>query len=311
MSYRLQIHEGLEAGVRRIAAEQLERALGELDSRDLESDEIVHQVRKRCKKIRGLLRLVRVAMGEQYRVENTAFRDEARKLSPIRDAQALTSTYDTLMERFDEQVDRSTFGPFRAAMTRRQKELSDRLADPAILLKEFREAMVCAKERVGSWRVAEGGFDVVGDGLERTYSRGRQAMKKARDSRVDEDWHEWRKRVKYHWYHTRVLEGVWPRVLDRWSSEIKRLSDLLGDDHDLAVLENELVDGCLSEVGTPRDRQVFAALGANRRADLQSEAVSLGAILYAESPGALRKRWKRWWKAAHRPPETGAGARPS
>ncbi|MEZ4569166.1 MAG: hypothetical protein R2849_02320 [Thermomicrobiales bacterium] len=65
MAYRLEPDEALDVGVRRIATEQVEKALAELDDSDLDRHATVHQVRKRCKKIRGLLRLVRPGL-ENY-----------------------------------------------------------------------------------------------------------------------------------------------------------------------------------------------------------------------------------------------------
>ena len=46
----------------------------------------VHDVRKRCKKVRGLLRLVRPGLGPDYRRANADVRDAARELSSLRDA---------------------------------------------------------------------------------------------------------------------------------------------------------------------------------------------------------------------------------
>lgn len=62
MAYALaQDDDTVEAGMRRIAAEQIERAIAEIDDTGLDRHETVHQVRKRCKKVRGLVRLVRPA----------------------------------------------------------------------------------------------------------------------------------------------------------------------------------------------------------------------------------------------------------
>jgi hypothetical protein len=56
MSYRLHFNETLAEGFPRIASEQIDRAVTELTAEDAVAADVVHQVRKRCKKIRGLLR---------------------------------------------------------------------------------------------------------------------------------------------------------------------------------------------------------------------------------------------------------------
>jgi CHAD domain-containing protein len=84
MSYRLHFNESLADGMPRIVREQLDRAIAELTGDDTDLPEAVHQVRKRCKKIRGLLRLFRGSFSASYSQENAWFRDLARRLSRAR-----------------------------------------------------------------------------------------------------------------------------------------------------------------------------------------------------------------------------------
>jgi hypothetical protein len=49
MSYRFEDGESAGEGLRRIAREQVEKALGETLDEDLDRHATVHQVRKRCK----------------------------------------------------------------------------------------------------------------------------------------------------------------------------------------------------------------------------------------------------------------------
>ena len=53
---------------------------------------------KRCKRIRGLLRIVRPCIGEIYKKENQYYRDLARKLSVSRDQHAAIETLSKLKE---------------------------------------------------------------------------------------------------------------------------------------------------------------------------------------------------------------------
>lgn len=48
------------------------------------------------------------------------------------------------------------------------------------------------------------------------------------------DRHEWRKRVKYGWYHMRLLTDASPAILSPLEERLHDLSDALGGDHDLA-----------------------------------------------------------------------------
>ena len=69
------------------------------------------------------------------------------------------------------------------------------------------------------------------------YTDGRKAFAK---KPTTENLHDWRKRVKDLWYQQRLLEETWPGVMKAQAKEAKKLSKLLGEDHDLAVLAETL-----------------------------------------------------------------------
>lgn len=53
MSFTFIIGESAGDGIRRMAREQIDRALEEISDSSLDRHDTVHQVRKRCKKIRA------------------------------------------------------------------------------------------------------------------------------------------------------------------------------------------------------------------------------------------------------------------
>ncbi len=114
----------------------------------------------------------------------------------------------------------------------------------------------------------------------------------------DESLHDWRKSTKYLWHALELLRPAWPEVLKPLAKQAHALSDLLGDDHALAVLTTVLQTGG----GLP---PTLRRLIEQRRAELQRDAVSLGQRLYAESPqdftrriGAVHRLWRREAAAA-------------
>lgn len=138
-------------------------------------------------------------------------------------------------------------------------------------------------------------FRALRGGLKRTYRRGRTGRKRAFAAPTTERLHEWRKRVKYHWYHVRLLQNVWPEPMKVRRRELKVLADLLGDDHDLAVLRQLLLSAPEQEEARPRSQAepgnetglVATATGHNdpgevvglldrRRLQLQGQARLLG-----------------------------------
>ncbi|HZD88798.1 MAG TPA: CHAD domain-containing protein, partial [Pseudolabrys sp.] len=109
MPYRFKrSDDSVEHGVRRIAIEQLDKAIDEIDDGDLSRGVRVHQVRKRCKKLRALIRLIRPTLAD-FAAENAALRDAGHALAFARDAAVLIATYDGLMDAYRDEVARAEF----------------------------------------------------------------------------------------------------------------------------------------------------------------------------------------------------------
>ena len=86
MNFTLIPEEAPSDSLRRIAAEQIDGSIAQLQRTDDLNDGI-HEARKHFKRIRALLRLVRGALpAETYDSENQFFRDLGRLLSPVRDS---------------------------------------------------------------------------------------------------------------------------------------------------------------------------------------------------------------------------------
>lgn len=295
MSYRLTRKETVAEGICRIAGEQVAKAIREVEDDDLDPAVKVHQVRKRCKKMRGLVRLVRPSFESTYQAENAWHRDTARQLSEARDAKSMIATYDLVMEHYAEQLNRQTFGSIRRELTLRHKLLVRDQVDVIEKLDEAQDRMYAARDRIKKWTLDEEGFDAIAPGLEKTYRRAREAMQAAFDAPSPEAFHEWRKRVKYHWYHCRLLKNIWPDPMDTRQETAHTLSNWLGDDHDLAVIHETVADEP-DAFGDLTDIETFSALITQRRTELQADCQSLGERLFAESEDRLSARFGACWE---------------
>src|SRR4051794_11864935 len=99
--YKFAPDEPVEKRFRDIALSQIDAALEAIDRPDEGGRSAVHEVRRRCKKLRGLLRLVRPAF-DQFGHENGAIRDAAATLSSARDAEVQRLTIISLAEGSDD-----------------------------------------------------------------------------------------------------------------------------------------------------------------------------------------------------------------
>ncbi|MEC9372212.1 MAG: CHAD domain-containing protein [Planctomycetota bacterium] len=211
MSYRIKHTESETGALRRVLTEQFEKALAAFDDDSVDPHEAIHDCRKRLKKCRAALRLFRSALGDAYAEESTALRDAARRVSAVRDAQALIECFDALEHHFEAQIDETAAAVARQALLDRRAAAEDNFNLPE-RIDRLRADIESARDRAQSLALSEAGFDAIGPNIKRTDRRGRKAMRAAEENPTAENFHEWRKRAKYHWAHIRLLQDLWPRA---------------------------------------------------------------------------------------------------
>jgi CHAD domain-containing protein len=295
VAYKFGNYEPVRAATARCAVEQLDQAIADLSEGITEDPvEAVHDARKSIKKERSLLRLARGAMTpEQRRAENAALREAAHGLSGSRDAAVMTTTLDQLSDRFVGQVPATTFDRIRDELRDGHDDDRAQIVGSALNERAVQE-LGAVRVRVDDWTVTEDGWKAVESGLMVGYKRGRKAFRRAHRGASDEDLHQWRKRVKDLWYHARLLAPICGPAIQGLAKDAHRLADLLGDDHDLALLRGQLGS---STISVPADIDAVVGLIDYRRGELQAEAVQIGGRVYAESPKAFRRRMRRSWDA--------------
>jgi CHAD domain-containing protein len=307
MAYRFKLQKSVRTNLQRIVGEQLERALLGLSGAPT-LHEGVHNARKSLKKIRAVLRLAREPLGEAYRRENEICRDAGRRLSGLRDAAALIETVELLRQRYHGALEHEPLAELRRLLVERRNRLTENDEQLQRQVADVSTTLQTARDRVESWSIDAGGFEAIAPGLESTYRRGRKAMFLAFNEPTAEHFHEWRKRVKDHWYHVRLLRDTWPAELETRAAALEQLSELLGDDHNLAVLRELLISEC-GDPDQSLDRTLLLGLVDGLRIELQAQARPLGERLYAERPRGFTQRIGRYWRAARRERESCRSAR--
>jgi CHAD domain-containing protein len=274
-TFELEPGEPVGDGIRRIATGQLDKVADDLDVSD---EQAVHDARKSFKRLRAVVRLSRDQLGDETRQrENATFRDAGRELSGARDARVLVETLDKL--------DHEAFAGLRAALVadyEKATKAEDRPDEAAV-----RTAVDEARVRVETWPLNGEGTAALASGLERIQKRGRRAYKAAAKDPSTEHLHDLRKRTKDLWHAAQILRPAARKRLKRLAKDAHELSDLLGDDHDLATL-SEAADRHSTTL-TPQEREQLDALVADRRKKLQKKALRCARKVFATKPRKLAK----------------------
>lgn len=296
MTYRLKPDEPLPTGIKRIATEQIEKAIKELSATDeLGVDEAVHQARKRLKKTRAVVRLVRDRLGSEiYKQENARFRDLARNLAKLRDANVQIETLDNLTDHFAETVAPETFTDMRRELRVDYRQEYQRVINEDIIT-SVKNQLKDTKSNIADWEIDSDDWSAISPSLKRVYKRGYKGLHRAISEPSTENLHEWRKRVKYLRYQLRILRPLWTEMMKEWIDRTHDLSDYLGEDHDLAVL-TEFTSSQPERFEGENTLDTLIALGDRRRTELQSSAIVLGKRIYTEKPKDFVDRLGNYWQ---------------
>jgi CHAD domain-containing protein len=295
-AFRLAADETVPDGVRRIARGQIEMAVAFLsDGGDREA--AVHETRKSLKRVRALLRLARGTLDpDTYRVENGRFRDIGRDLGVARDSRVMVETFDAVSDRFSAELPAEHYERLRSRLVAEHNEAQSQLDADEVLLTSAVRRLETAWARVPAWTLEHEHFPALAPGLRRLYRRGRRAANEARREPSTENRHELRKRAKDLWYATQILRGAGTSRLRRIRRGAHELSDLLGEDHDLALLRGKVVEGG-RELPEPADQVALVGVIDRRRDQLERKALRRAKRLYDAKPRAfVRAIEKRWDK---------------
>lgn len=290
-SYRFLDGEGMEEGARRIAGGRAEKAIERLrgiESGEVATEEAIHGARKDLKKLRTLLRLLRDELPKKvYAKEARRYREAGRLLSPLRDAEVKLRTLEALAAEGAE-LPPEAVESWRQILERDLKATGDSRSDRAAEAEAI-QLIEAGRAGIEGWEVRDS-WKAIGPGIERAYRRGRLRMRAAQKQANEEAWHEWRKRAKDLWYAHLLVAGAWPQVLEPFAEEAHRLSELLGDHHDLALLRADLNQ---RRFGTEETDALEAAISRRQEA-LAAASLDLGRRLYAERPKSFSNRLRRY-----------------
>ncbi len=304
-SLGLQSHETVAAGLRRMAVEQAELAIEELSAApNGDAHRSVHEARKAIKRIRTIVRLQerRLGRGGCAR-EQAALRTVATRLAGARDGEVLLATLDGLVRRHPKQMaGRPGVTSVRLALAA-QRDAAERAALEPANLQAACEELRAFRDRAARWdRDGGPGLGAAQRGMRRIYRRGRRRMRRATKSGDMRTMHQWRKRVKDLRYAAEALGPVKDgsdaapaaerarrsrsaaRRMRKLARHADGLGELLGEDHDLAVLDEWIVAHGAGAGAGPGTRRRLRRAIARRRRKLRRRALRDGHELYLRRP---------------------------
>jgi len=296
MAFRLHPARPLGADVLRVIRHQLATAIAAARRTDLPAAERAHRARVACKRSRAAIALIRSQDATAWKRELRLLLRAARDVGAMREAGVLLATLNALEEQWGDQVESRTLAHLRQRLIAHSREpKSTAGAKPP--LERFATQVQRVQKRVAALELEGDGFDLIAAGAEKTYRRARRAFRCAVEKGTTQTFHTWRKHAKAHAYQFELLQLAWPEVMVNWGRKLRILGRLLGEEHDLATLQEWLAQDWRDKADRRNVRDLLELITA-RRTELREDAIELGRRAFAEKPAALVRRLAAWWSVA-------------
>jgi CHAD domain-containing protein len=289
MSYQLRRNQTLGANLRRICQKQVEGALEIVRGEREAPDTLVHETRKHLKKARAALQMVSDEIGRpRFKKQDHCFRDIARLISDVRDAEVRLQTVRQLQE-ITRRTSQQTFHKTEELLL---AELEHFMAAFADWQKQAAPQLEKLQEEIEAWPVENLDCKNIRCAAQRAYKTARHALDCAKTKPTPENFHEFRSEAKRLLYQLRILRPINPLVIGGLIDDLDSVGEIFGRSHDLYFLGERLRrdDG---QPPTRETRELVAVIEATE-VELQNRGLDLAERFFEERPRDFGHRLGTW-----------------
>lgn len=258
------------------------------------AEQRIHEIRKTMKRSRAVLKLYRFATGESvYVEENALFRDISRHISDLRVGAVRIKTMGKLIKQGSIKGNTSFYKHLVEEMKAEHMERIHEMIVKEKVQRSIASILRNNRKRISHLAGFPCEFDMLSSGLKRMYRRCVVNLDTAMKQPSAENIHNFRKPVKYMWSQMVLLHPIWPLVFGQNIRNLDKLGERLGDEHDLAELEQYLWSHHYAKAEAIEP--LILAIRKERKR-IQRNVWPLSRKVFAETPAAFAKRVHAYWK---------------
>jgi len=241
----------------------------------------IHELRTNNKKIRALLRLIKSDISaNDYILYNSFYRDMNRDIAVYRDISSQIELLSNIKKNFrNELVKKAVNDAIKQFKINRKVVLQLYLSGN--LRNDYMQAL---EEKTISLNILTEEIkieNVIGKGVKSSYRNAVKLFNKCLKTNNDDDFHEWRKNVKYLLYQFKTIRSLWPSVINAYISELNLLSSYLGNIHDLSLFKVLLTQNQIKTENQQLKKSLQASV-RNQLHQLKNKSTVLGKLIFVE-----------------------------
>jgi len=289
VSYKLRRNQTLDANLQRICRKQVESALEIVRGEREANDTPVHETRKHLKKARAALQIASDELGRaRFKEQDHRFRDIARSISDVRDAEVRLQTVRQLQE-ITRRTSQQTFHKTEELLV---AELEHFMAAFAGWQKQAAPELEKLREEIDAWPIENLDCKMIRRVVQRAYKSARDALACAKAKPIPKNFHEFRSEAKRLLYQLRILRPINPVVIGALIDDLDSVGEVFGRSHDLCFLGERLRrdDG---QTPGQETRELVTVIETSE-VELQNRGLDLAERFFEERPRAFGHRLGAW-----------------
>ena len=294
--FELNHKETTPENINRLINRQLESILGHCETRQEDMHTSIHEIRKSCKRIRAILRLIRDEIGySSYYRENVFYRDLGRKLSDIRSFNVLIETTRILQTDLSNTIPETEIEPLLEEFQLHRDKLLEMTLLDENLFGNISKQVQKAGKRIPDLVISHNDFRAFKGGLLRIYKQGKKYRDLARTQPSNHNLHDLRKRIKYLWYQMLILQPIFPAQLKAYAETLDKIGENLGNYHDFAELQTFLKDH--ADIIKDPVHTTLRESCEFKKASILNRTWNAIDTIYRDEPVEIAGRFNQYWTA--------------
>jgi CHAD domain-containing protein len=299
VAFAFKAKRSIERNARRILRSEIGRSIGCLQrEEEIDPSEAIHQARRRIKRARALLGLIGPGMRKSERAKiSERLRQANREMAPMRDAHVTRAAWESLVAHRGTANHSEVEKRMHAVLLRRERD-ADLFAEGKLaVLSQVIEGLEEAYAAADKLTLRSMSWTRLTHQLRKSFRRGRDAWVCACVDDSAESLHSWRKAIGVLRDQLTLFRCARPKIIDSFTGALHQVADVLGNDHDLAVLREIVVGDSLSSADDADVRSLLDDIDEHR-ASACAQALCRGVRLYRIRAKTLacwvERSWARW-----------------
>jgi CHAD domain-containing protein len=263
---------------------QINNALALPKNSDLSQEDLVYQLRKSIKRIRALCQLLKPVLSEDdYHKIIDFIKKTGHSTTILRESSVNLKTFEQLDEMTPIDIPEKSKALIIEILNNRVQEVylnKERAFDKIHIGVSFQLKLLQEKLNMLSFRSYP--EELLYLAIKRTYTKSLRLFKNSRISLQSCTIHRWRQFNKYLIIQLKLGPLFAKGIYEEFISELKNLTDILGKEHDLAMLKAFLSTNLKNRIELQDLKAVQLHIDDERR-KLQKEAFQKGCLIFSRS----------------------------